>query len=335
MDKKRIYYIYKIIFLCGSLKDHYYIGKRCSILPKYLAIKEDINEYIIAHPDFDNYTGSGKIPTSYFIKYDKQFGITYKKEILKINSGHKENQYWEKYFVNNLYINDSLCENLQPGGNYNPMLYKENNPSFGKKLSQETKEKLSKSLKEYYKIHHQKWIGITRPEETRKKISQSLKYYFKINGTVSHPHTEEQKQKLSISHKKLWQNEEYRNKCLEGQRNYYKDHHGNMFGKHLSEERKQHLSKINKGKPNPTNKGENNGMYGKIPANARKVYQYTKEWDFVNEWNSIMEASRFYTGGERTNISCVCNGKRHFALGYRWSYEKIADEKLIELKKIL
>ena len=44
MDKKRIYYIYKIIFLCGSLKDHYYIGKRCSILPKYLAIKEDIQK---------------------------------------------------------------------------------------------------------------------------------------------------------------------------------------------------------------------------------------------------------------------------------------------------
>lgn len=38
-------------------------------------------------------------------------------------------------------------------------------------------------------------------------------------------------------------------------------------------------------------------MYGEIPANARKVYQYTKEWNFVNEWNSIMEASRFYTGG--------------------------------------
>ena len=54
--------------------------ERCSILPKYLAIKEDINEYIITHPDFDNYTGSGKIPTSYFIKYDKQFGITYKKK---------------------------------------------------------------------------------------------------------------------------------------------------------------------------------------------------------------------------------------------------------------
>lgn len=108
-----------------------------------------------------------------------------------------------------------------------------------------------------------------------------------------------------------------------------------MFGKHLTDEQKQHLSEINKGKPNPKNKGENNGMYGKIPANARKVYQYTKEWDFVNEWNSIMEASRFYTGGDRTNISCVCNGKRHFALGYRWSYEKYNKEKIEELKKNL
>ena len=45
-----------------------------------------------------------------------------------------------------------------------------------------------------------------------------------------------------------------------------------MFEKHLSEEQKQHLSKINKGKSTP----KNNGMYGKLPANARKVYQYTK-----------------------------------------------------------
>ena len=67
-----------------------------------------------------------------------------------------------------------------------------------------------------------------------------------------------------------------------------------MFEKHLSEEQKQHLSKINKGKTNPKNKGENNGMYWKIPANARKVYQYTKEWEFIKEWTSAAEASRFY-----------------------------------------
>lgn len=151
MDKKRIYYIYKIIFLCGSLKDHYYIGKRCSILPKYLAIKEDINEYIIAHPDFDNYTGSGKIPTSYFIKYDKQFGITYKKEILKINNNHLENSNDEKNIIGNLYEYDLLCVNLQPGGVYEHI----------HTTDEEKRKKLSKSLKEYYKTHHQKWIGIT------------------------------------------------------------------------------------------------------------------------------------------------------------------------------
>ena len=36
--------------------------------------------------------------------------------------------------------------------------------------------------------------------------------------------------------------------------NYYKDHHGVMFEKHLSEEQKQHLGKINKGKPTPKTK---------------------------------------------------------------------------------
>lgn len=335
MDKKRIYYIYKIIFLCGSLKNHYYIGKRCSILPKYLAIKEDINEYIIAHPDFDNYTGSGKIPTSYFIKYDKQFGITYKKEILKINNNHKDNQQSEKEYVNNLYINDPLCENLQPGGNYNPILFRENNPVFDKKTSKETKEKLSNVLKKYYKTHHQKWIGITRTIETRKKISESLKYYFKINGATGRPSTEESKNKNSMAHKKLWQTQEYRDKCIIGLKNYYKNHPHHALGKHLTDEQKQHLSEINKGKPNLKNKGENNGMYGKIPANARKVYQYTKDWEFIKEWPSATEASRFYTNGIGANISIVCNGKRKYALGYRWSYEKYNKEKIEELKKNL
>ena len=69
--------------------------------------------------------------------------------------------------------------------------------------------------------------------------------------------------------------------------------------------------------------------------NIQQLKKIYKRMGFVNEWNSIMGASRFYTGGDRTNISCICNGKRHFALGYRWSYEKYNKEKIEELKKNL
>lgn len=57
-------------------------------------------------------------------------------------------------------------------------------------------------------------------------------------------------------------------------------------------------------------------MYGKTPTNARKVYQYDKEWNF----NSIMEAARFVNLKATSNIIKVCKNERNFAGGFRWSY---------------
>jgi hypothetical protein len=52
---------------------------------------------------------------------------------------------------------------------------------------------------------------------------------------------------------------------------------------------------------------------------VRKVYQFTLDGIFVNEFNSIREATEV-TG--ITNISSVCLGKHSSAGGFMWSYNK-------------
>lgn len=53
----------------------------------------------------------------------------------------------------------------------------------------------------------------------------------------------------------------------------------------------------------------------------RMVFQYSKEGDFVSEYESSSEAER-QTGINACSIALVCKGKRYSAGGYIWSYDK-------------
>lgn len=85
-------------------------------------------------------------------------------------------EYWVAHY--NTY-EDDFHYNLTPGGDFNPMkapdiaakISGENNPMFGKKLPEETRERMSKahSGKNHY------MYGKKHSEETRKKISEALK----------------------------------------------------------------------------------------------------------------------------------------------------------------
>lgn len=103
MTKKvnKIYYIYKIHFLCGYPSGRYYIGKKT---------------YVGKHFESDTYTGSGNFCKSYFKKYGKVEGVTYIKEILEINPSFEINKDREKYWIGNLWQTDPLCMNQMEGG---------------------------------------------------------------------------------------------------------------------------------------------------------------------------------------------------------------------------
>lgn len=116
---KKIYYIYKIHFLCGFPTGRYYIGRHeCSDLSK------------------DRYTGSGSFCKAYFKKYGKEEGITYLKEIIEINPDFEINRQREEYHVGNLYYEDPLCMNMIKGGVMSCEVF-----------SLSTRDKISKALK--------------------------------------------------------------------------------------------------------------------------------------------------------------------------------------------
>jgi len=59
-------------------------------------------------------------------------------------------------------------------------------------------------------------------------------------------------------------------------------------------------------------------MKGKLPANTRKVHQYTLDGEFVKEWDSTRECGRngFYSSG----VARCCRGEQKKHKGYIWKY---------------
>lgn len=105
--------------------------------------------------------------------------------------------------------------------------------------------------------------------------------------------------------REAWQNEETRNRIVQGMRDYYKDpsHHGSRKGQHFTEETKKKMQASS-----PT---------------AKPVYLYTNLGQFVAMYPSQREASR-QTGIRQNTISAYLsrNPKRRYRNKYFvWSYE--------------
>ena len=89
----------------------------------------------------------------------------------------------------------------------------------------------------------------------------------------------------------------------------------------ISEEAKLHLSIINTGELHP--------MYGKLKSdetkrkialkNAIAIIQYSKEGEFIREWESQSEAKRVLGVN---NISACIKGRRNFAGGFIWKFKE-------------
>lgn len=87
--EEKYYYVYKITFLCGEYKEHYYIGAHYGNM-------------------FDDYCGSGAICEEYYKKYGKL--DTYKKEIICICTCQEHASRLEKELIASN-IDNELCEN--------------------------------------------------------------------------------------------------------------------------------------------------------------------------------------------------------------------------------
>lgn len=57
-----------------------------------------------------------------------------------------------------------------------------------------------------------------------------------------------------------------------------------------------------------------------LHPNSKKVSQYTKQWEFIKNWNSIMDVKRWLNLKHTGCISKVCKWKTKTAYGFIWKY---------------
>jgi group I intron endonuclease len=173
----------------------------------------------------------------------------------------------------------------------------ENHPNYGKKMAEEQKEKIRNSLKGEKSPNYGKHLS----NETKNKIRDAHK---------GKQHTDETKIKISMNRT---------GKCLGVENGFYGKRHSKetieknrishmgknnvRYGEHLSDKTKEKIGNANGGK--------NNGMYGKLGENnpsSKKVICITTNKIF----ESMTNASKYY-GCSLPSISICCKGKRKSA----------------------
>lgn len=176
-------------------------------------------------------------------------------------------------------------------------------------VSEETKKKLSEKHK-----------GKSPSEETRKKLS-------KATSGVNNPfygkhHTEETRQRLSESHlglmsklKGMPKTDEHKQKLSETAKNRFVNPENHpMYGVNHTEESRQKMSKSHKGLKQSEEHRKHNGESHKKP-----IIQYTKQFEFIQMWNSATDAAR-EIGGHSTCIAACCRERIPPAYGFVWRY---------------
>lgn len=99
---------------------------------------------------------------------------------------------------------------------------------------------------------------------------------------------------------------------------------GGMYNKHHSESAKKKISKARKenGFTEDHKRHISESKQGAKHHLAKKVYQYTKDGEFIKEWDYMSLAAK-ELNINKGNIGSVCNGDRKTAGGFVWKYERM------------
>lgn len=241
--------------------------------------------------DYCWYSTNMKYAGAYITNARNKYGTeNFKTEILKECDTQEELNHWEQYYIKELNTKFPNGYNLTDGGGGISGYHfseKQRLKKIGLKHSEETKKKISQSLK-----------GKIVSEESKKKMSEAQHRFFE-NGGVSpfkgKHHTEESKKKLSESNrgKTAW------NKGTKGVMKSW------IKGKHHTEESKKKMSEAKKGKPS---------------KNRKKVYQYTLDGELVKVWESATETVKY--GYNLSKVSDCCRGERKTHQNFIWSFKE-------------
>ena len=211
-------------------------------------------------------------------------------KILKNYLSEKEAFEYEKEMIQTYRANGHPLINIQSGGHMPPNLK-------GSKRTIETKQKMSKSMIEYYKSHPE--VGKMRSERMKKfLITPEVKEF--LLKSFEAKNNDEFKKLQSIKCKKANQTKEY----IE---------HQSQIAKEMWKS----------GKYAESHKGANNYQ-------AQAVRQYDLNHNFICEYPTITEADNV-TGINFRYISRAARGERKTSGGFIWEY--VNDKKLKKPKK--
>lgn len=59
---------------------------------------------------------------------------------------------------------------------------------------------------------------------------------------------------------------------------------------------------------------------GGMPYKAKKVNRFDLQGNFIDQWNSIKEAAKYFNIKSASSISACCLGKRHSVKDFIWKY---------------
>lgn len=215
-----------------------------------------------------------------------QFEIIEECEISKLD---ERELYWKQHYLN-------LVEN-----NWKQVLFCDLHDMGGGPRSNETKQKISESLKG--KIHSYETKDKIRQKKigTKRNISSNKKTSDKLKGIIR---KDETKKKMSLSKK------------------------GNNYriGSKQSNISKEKISQANS-KPKPEGFGNKISKIkqGKKINNNKPILQYNLEGNFIKEWNSSKEAEQHFNPNSiktQDNIGGVCRGVRKTAYKFKWKFKK-------------
>ena len=188
------------------------------------------------------------------------------------------------------YFNESLAS---INGYFGHDVSGKNHPQYGKKLSEEQKNKFT-------------FKGRTQSIESRRKISESNK---------GKKLSEETKEKISQKHIGYKYSDETKLKMAEskiGNKNSF-------YGKKHSEETKNKNS--NKMKQNYELLSEEDKLNNILNQKGRKsILQFDFYGNFISEYLSLRQMEKL-TGYKRSSVICNLKGKTKQSYGYIWKYK--------------